>query len=123
MVDYGIPALYHYLPQYLENELVRLEKRAMTLIMTDLDYYTAFESLGVKSMKDHHEHLCNKLFQSTTLDPSHKLNNLLPGRYNPHYKVRNQRNFNIPRAQTNRTMNSFTVEPLKTDTQIRRTPL
>ena len=79
----------------------------MTIVMADLDYYTALESLGVKPMKDHHEHLCNKLFQSITLDPSHKLNNLLPERYNPHYKLRNQRNFNIPRVQTNRTMNTF----------------
>ena len=34
----------------------------MTIIMADFDYYTALESLGVKPMKDHHEHLCNKLF-------------------------------------------------------------
>ena len=108
VVDYGIPAFYHSLPQYLKGELVRLEKRAMT-IMADLDYCTALESLGVKPMKDHYEHLCSKLFQSITLDPSHKLNNLLPERYNPHYKLRNQRNFNIPRFQTNRTMNSFIV--------------
>ena len=79
----------------------------MTNITVDLDYYTALESLGVKPMKDHHEHLCNKLFQSITLDPSHKLNNLLPERYNPHHKLQNQRNFNIPLVQTNRTMNSF----------------
>ena len=86
---------------------MRLEKRAMTIIMADLDYYTAPESLGVKPKKDHHEHLSNKLFQSITLEPSHKLNNLLPERYNPYYKLRNQQNFNIPRVQTNGTMISF----------------
>ena len=79
----------------------------MTFIMADLDYYTSLESLGVKPMKDHREHLCNKLFQSITFDPSHYINNLLPERYNPHYKLRNQRNLNILQVQTNRTMNSF----------------
>ena len=38
VVDYGILAFYHSLLQYLKSELVRLEKRAMTIIMADLGY-------------------------------------------------------------------------------------
>ena len=107
VVDYAIPAFYHSLPQYLKNQLVRLEKRAISIIMPGTDYHTALERLGVKPMKEHHEHLCDKLFQSVMSDPNHKINNLLPARRNPNYNLRNRRNFNIPRAHTNRTMNSF----------------
>ena len=60
VVDYEILAFYHSQPQYLKSELVHLEKRARSIIMADLNYYIALEGLGVKPMKDHHEHLCNK---------------------------------------------------------------
>ena len=50
-------------------------------------------------MKDHHEHLCDKHFQSVMSDPNHKINNLLPARHNSNYNLRNQRNFNIPRIR------------------------
>ena len=36
-------------------------------------------------MKDHHEYLCDKLFKSIILNPDHKLNSLLPARYNTNY--------------------------------------
>ena len=107
VVDYAIPAFYHCLPQYLKRELVRLEKRAISIIMPDVDYLTGLERLDIKPMKDHHEYLCDKLFKSIILNPDHKLNSLLPARYNTNYNLRNQRNFNPPQIMTNRTMNSF----------------
>ena len=33
VIDYAIPVFYHALPQYLQNGLKRLEKRAMAIIM------------------------------------------------------------------------------------------
>ena len=32
VIDYAIPVFYHALPQYLQNDLERLEKRAMAII-------------------------------------------------------------------------------------------
>ena len=81
VVNLAIPAFYHSLLQYLKNELVRLEKRVLSIIMSGMDYHTALERLGVKPMKDHHEHLCNKRFQSVMSDPNDKINNLLPARH------------------------------------------
>ena len=107
VVDYAIPAFYHCLPQYLKHELVRLEKRAISIIMPDVDYLTGLKRLDIKPMKDHHEYLCDKLFKSIVLNPDHKLNSLLPARYNTNYNLRNQRNFNFSQIMTNRTMNSF----------------
>ena len=33
IIDYAIPAFYHALPQYLKNELVRLQTRAISIIV------------------------------------------------------------------------------------------
>ena len=38
VMDYAVPAFYHSLPQYLKNELIRLEKRAISIINPGMDY-------------------------------------------------------------------------------------
>ena len=38
VMDYAIPAFYHALPQYLKNELIRVEKRAISIINPGMDY-------------------------------------------------------------------------------------
>ena len=32
VMDYAVPVFYHGLPQYLKNDLIRLEKRAISII-------------------------------------------------------------------------------------------
>ena len=38
VIDYAIPVFYHELPQYLQNDLRDLEKRAITIIMPTESY-------------------------------------------------------------------------------------
>ena len=45
-IDYGVPAFYNALPQYLKNELVRIEKRALSIILPSMSYNKACEVLG-----------------------------------------------------------------------------
>ena len=47
IVDYGFPAFYNTLPQYLKNELVRVEKRALSIILPSKSYNKACEVLGI----------------------------------------------------------------------------
>ena len=49
---------YHALPQYLQNDLKRSEKRAMAMIMPTESYSNTLDILGIPSLKDHHEQLC-----------------------------------------------------------------
>lgn len=107
VVDYAIPAFYHCLPHYLKQELIRLEKRAISIITSDPDYQTGLEQLNIKPMKEHHEHLCDKLFESIIRNPDHRLNTLIQKRHDTVHDIRNQRNFNLPQIKTNRTKNSF----------------
>ena len=52
--DYGVPAFYNALPQYRKNELVRIEKRALSIILPSMSYNKACEVLGITPITEHH---------------------------------------------------------------------
>ena len=107
VADYAIPAIYYSLPQYLKNDLIRVEKRAIAIIMPNVDYRDALELLNIKPMEIHHENLCDNLFRSVLLDTNHKISHLLPQRHDSGHFLRNENNFNIPFIKTDRTKDSF----------------
>ena len=107
VMDYAVPAFYHSLPQYLKNELIRLEKRAISIINPGIDYSATGEILNIKPIEEHHNFLCKNLFDNVTKDPNHKLYDLLPQKHNWHHDLRNGHEFDIPHFNTNRTKNSF----------------
>ena len=78
-----------------------------TSILQYMNYLDALKLLNIRSMKDHHEYLCDTLFQSVMSDENHKIRHLLPERYDPGYPLRNINNFNLPLIKTERTKNSF----------------
>ena len=108
-VDYGVPAFYNALPQYLRNELVRIEKRALSIILPSMSYNKACEVLGITPITEHHSQLCSKLFDAIVTDPNHKLHGLLPQKNNASYNFRNNRPFVLPRVHTNRSINTFVL--------------
>ena len=103
VADYAIPAIYYSLPQYLKNDLIRLEKRAIAIIMLNVDY----RSRNIKPMEIHHENLCDNFFRSVLLDTNHKISHLLPQRHDSGHFLRNENKFNIPFIKTDSTKNSF----------------
>ena len=101
-VDYGVLAFYNALPQYLKNELVRIEKRAQSIILPK-----ACEVLGITPITEYHSQLCSKLFDAIVTDPKHKLHGLLPQENNASYNFRNNRPFVLLRVHTNGANNTF----------------
>ncbi len=104
---YAIPAFYHALPQYLKNELIRVEKRAMSIVNPQMDYSATGEVLNIRPIQEHHNFLCKNLFDKVLKDSNHKLNVFLPKKHNSHHELRNGHNFDISHFSTNRTRNSF----------------
>ena len=102
-VYYAVPVFYNALPQYLKNELVRIEKRALSIILPHTGYTSACGLLGITPITKHHSLLCSKLFDEMCSDTGHKLDSLLPPRNEPKYNLRNHRAFPIPHLKTNRT--------------------
>ena len=68
--------LINGLPQYLKKELVRLEKRAISII-TSGKCNSAIE-VGLTPILEHYYVLCSRLFDNIVSDPNHKLKALLP---------------------------------------------
>ena len=83
VTGYAIPVFYNPLPQYLTNELLRIEKRSISII-------PAGDCAVAKRFR-------NMTYLKALLPPIHK----------PSYKFKNKRQFNMPRLRTSRTMNTF----------------
>ena len=101
----AIPAFYNALPLYLKNELLRIEKRSISII-TAGDCAVARE-LGIRTILEHYEILCQKLFKGILDNHRHKLKALLPPILKPSYNFKSKRHFNMPHLRTSRTMNTF----------------
>ena len=109
VMDYAVPAFYHALPQYLKNDLIRLEKRAISIINPDVDYLAAGEVLDMKLVEEHHNLLCKNFFDKIINNANHKLADLLPKKHNSNYALRSEHKFNLPQFKTNHTRNSFVI--------------
>ena len=106
VIDYAAPAFFNGLPQYLKKELVRLEKRAVSIIT--LGKCNTAIVVGLTPILEHYYVLCSRLFDNIVSDPNHKLKALLPPDYdNSRYNLRRQRHFNMSKICTNRTSNTF----------------
>ena len=104
--DYAVPVFHPSLPNYLINDLERVQKRALSIIFHHLSYNESLEFLDMDSLFDHHSFLCSSLFSKILDDEEHKLHHLLPPRLTPKYNFRQSRVFDLSN-KTNRTKNSF----------------
>ena len=106
VIDYAAPVFFNGLPQYLKKELVRLEKRVIS-ILTSGKCNSAIE-VGLTLILEQYYVLCSRLFDNIVSDPNHKLKALFPPDHdNLRYNQRRERLFNMPRLCTNRTSDTF----------------
>ena len=107
VLEYACPVFHHSLPQYLSNEMERLQKRALQIILPDLSYAEALVALDITLLYERREAMSNALFDQIVRDQSHKFHDLLPPHNRSTYFTRNQRNFKLPICKTNRFKNNF----------------
>ena len=90
VIDYAAPVFSNSLPQYLKKELVRLEKRAISII-TSGKCNSAIE-MELTPILEHYYVLYNRLFDNIVSELNHKLKALLPPDHgNSRYNLRSQR--------------------------------
>ena len=100
----------HALPQYLSNEMERLQKRPLRIIQPDLSYAEAIVALDITSLYERRQALSKALFDQIVRDQSHKHHGLLPPRKGSTYCTRSQGYFKLPICKTNRFKNTFIME-------------
>ena len=93
------------MPQYLSNEMERLQKRVLPRTLPDLSYAEALEALDITSLYERREALSDALFDQIVMDQSHKLHDPLPPRNKPIYCTRSLKYFKLPICKTNRFKN------------------
>ena len=109
IIEYAAPVFHYALPRYLSDDLERIQKRALFIILgPGISYRDGLEITKLCPLSDRRQALCQKLFMSIMNDPNHKLYNLLPTfNVNARYSLRHKRLFIEPRYSTNRFRNSF----------------
>ena len=107
ILEYACPVFHQSLPEYLSNDLERLQKRALRIIYPDMSLSRALEVSGIPTLFERRETIATKLFNEIIKDPQHRLHNLLPVTNTNNYSLRNIRKFVRPVYKTERCKNSF----------------
>ena len=110
VAEYACPVFHTALPQYLSDQLERLQKRALRIISTnDLSYKQALEVFNIHTLYDRRETIGNSMFQEISNNNNHKLYSLLPPPYLGMLRTRKNRKFQVSRFKTNRFTDSSIV--------------
>ena len=89
VLEYILRSDFHRpLPAYLNEDIERIQKRALSIISLAMSYQECLDSLGLPTLYDRRNGLCRQLFDSITINPGHKLYHLLPPRKQSSYKFK-----------------------------------
>ena len=104
---YAAPVFFYALPKYLQCELERVQKRALSIICPSLSYDEALNEAGIPTIISYCEDICDKVFNAALGNKDNKLNKLLTEANKAPYLLRNHRHFALPKWKTDRFKNSF----------------
>ena len=108
VLEYCAPVSHPALPQYLSEDIERVQKRTLSIIRPKVPYSECLVRFGLTTLQERRVALCDKLFNSNTSCPGHKLSTLLPPNRNFRHKTPQDLRHATPRMCTTRlTWNSF----------------
>ena len=100
LIEYACPVYHDGLPDYLSNDLERIQKRAMHIIYPSLSYHAALLTTELVPLSQRRQQLTDKLFQQILNDKMHKLHKLLPDVNNTSVNLRKKSKFIMPSIKT-----------------------
>ena len=74
VLEYCAPLFHHALPAYLSEDMEKIQKRVLPIILPDMSYQDCLDSLGLPTLKERRNELCKRLFDSIANNSGHKLN-------------------------------------------------
>ena len=72
-IDYACPVFHYALPKYLQEDLERLQKRALSCIFPAISYSAALARANISSIHDRHDMLTKKQFKALMDNPDCKV--------------------------------------------------
>ena len=109
VLTYAAPVFFYALPKYLKDELVRVEKQAMSIICQGLPYQEVIELVNIVPVVDFITGLSSDTFDTIIKVPEHPLNSLIPCSGPSRYALRCNKRFIVPKCKRNRFRNSFII--------------
>ena len=106
VLEYCSPIFRHSLPEYLSEDLERVQKSALFIISPEQSHSQCLDSFGLSTLRDRRDVHCAKLFNSIS-SGRHSLAHLLPQKHRGRYKITNKRIYELPRFYTERFKQSF----------------
>ena len=64
VMDYAVPVFHYALPNYLSNELERIQRRVLRIICPYKEYHHAVSGLGLPTIAEHHHSICKRTFEN-----------------------------------------------------------
>ena len=104
---YAAPVFFYTLAKYLQCDLKRVQKRALSIICPSLSYDEALNEAGIPTIISYCEDICDKVFNAALGNKDNKLNKLLTEANKAPYLLRNHRHFALPKWKTDRFKNTF----------------
>ena len=107
VLEYASPVFHRSLPNYISEDLERIQRRAFRIIYPDLSYSVALETVGLPKLHERREKISIDLFDEIVCNPTHSLHSLLPQRKSCKYALRRKSDFTLPLCKTERLKKSF----------------
>ena len=107
LTEYACQMYHNSLPNYLRDDLERLQKRAMRIIFGDISYSESLERVQLPTLFNRRKELTTQYFEKIACNPNHRLYNILPEKNVNNYELRNNRTFVRPKFKTKRAQTSF----------------
>ena len=99
LLENSSPVFHRSLPNYISEDLERIQRRPLRIIYPDLSYSVALESAGLPKLHERGEKISTDLFDEIVYDPTHRLHSLLPQRKCCKYALRRKSDFPLPYAK------------------------
>ena len=107
ILEYCAPVFHYSIPSFLSEDLETVQKRALKIILPANSYSETLEYFNLQTLFQRRDEMCNKLFTNITINPTHKLHNLLPPKHESVYQLRNNRLFERFETNTERFKKTF----------------
>ena len=109
VLEYACQVFHCSLPNYLSDEIERIQRRALRIIFPNCTYSEHLVRAGLPPLFNRRQSLCQELLHNIVSDSNHKLHQLLPPRASHNRRLRFTRMFNVPICKTNRFRDSFII--------------
>ena len=109
MLEYACQVFHCNLPLYLSEEIERIQRRALRVIIPDCSYSEGLAKAGLTTLYDKRRTLCKELFNDIDTQWNHKISHLLSVRSRQNCTLRSTRAFAAPVCKTNRFRDSFII--------------